>query len=339
MKKTKQVRKPFFLHCKDFLEERLPAQRRSSETITAYVDALTVFHQFTKYRGFSIDSICFLDISVDFMLDFRKWMVEERGNKPQTANHRFSLVRSYIEYCGADDVSVASLWLKLMDIPPFRAVRIPEEALTERQVSLLLRQPPRSELGQRDLTFMTLLYVTAARVSELRLLTMGQLHLTGDNPELFFKGKGNKYRKVPLPDIVRQHILYCIELFHPEGYEDSDYLFYTCIKGNTGPLSHDCISKFLNKYAAMARKEDPSFPKIHSHLFRASRATHLNDAETDLPSISRFLGHEEVTTTMIYIKPNQEKMRKVMEKTPLHCLPPEKMKNYEKLRARMCSIR
>lgn len=335
--KTKLV----FSFCKDFLDIWLSEKRRSQNTITAYSDALTLFHLYALDKGFAIDRFHFSDLSEKFMFGFRNWMLDARHNKPQTVNHRFSLIRNYIEYCGKDDPAVTALWLRLKDIPLLRTEESSEEALSEANMSFLLRQLPDTSKGLRNRTLMILMYETAARISELRFLTIGQLHLEGANPHVEFLGKGNKRRRIPITDNTHQHIKEYLKHFHQKGGNALDCLFYTVAKGKKGPLSHDCISAFLNKYADMAREINPLFPdRIHSHLFRSSKATHLNDNGISLPVISRYLGHAEVTTTMIYIKPNQEKMREAIEMAASgHEFSPEDKSNYEKLRARMCGIR
>ena len=51
-----------------------------------------------------------------------------------------------------------------------------------------------------------LYYDTAARISELLELTMGQLHLDTEVPYITILGKGRKYRNIPLMEKTIQHL-------------------------------------------------------------------------------------------------------------------------------------
>lgn len=70
--------------------------------------------------------------------------------------------------------------------------------MTPEAVKLLLDQPDKcSPKGRRDLTLLSVLYDTAARVQELIDVEIKDIRL--DSPAvLLLKGKGNKQRRVPL---------------------------------------------------------------------------------------------------------------------------------------------
>lgn len=330
-----------FNYCREFLENYLPlVKSRSIQTITAYVDALTLFRLFAGTKGKSIDDFYFSDISEDFMLDFRIWLAAERKQKPQSVNHRFMLVRNYIRYCSKDDLLVASLWLKLKEIPGLRCSIPDEEALTEEQITLLLHQPVDSKKGIRNRTFMIMLYETAARVSELINLRIENIFLDTEIPHVILIGKGNKERSIPLRKNTCNHLMLYLMIYHPAG-TSVPWLFYNTVKGNTTTLSLDCVGEFLNKYASMAHAVEPDFPsRIHSHLFRRSKATHLSDHGIGLPIISRYLGHADITTTMTYVKPNQKKIKEALEKSSFdYQFTSSEAKEYENIRAKLCRIR
>ncbi|NBK25981.1 MAG: hypothetical protein EOM68_28690 [Spirochaetia bacterium] len=74
-------------------------------------------------------------------------------------------------------------------------------------------------------------------------------------------------------------------------------------------------------------------------LLRRSKATHLSDNGIGLPIISRYLGHAEITTTMVYVKPNQQKIQEALESVRQQVLPKEDPEEYDKMRARLCGLR
>ena len=340
MSKTKKLL--FFDNCYEFLTTHLRDRLfRSPKTIIAYTDALSLFRKYTsEEKGIAFDNLYMSAITVDFMLDFRVWLVETRNELPQSANHRFGLVRSYIKYCSSQEVTLLAMYLRLSNIPPLRYDRPTEEAMTEESMRVILKQPPNTRKGIRNLTFMVVLYETAARVSELTNLRMENLFLDDALPHIIIRGKGKKTRSIPLTKPTCEHLKHYMGIYHRQDSVNTPLLFYNITKGVVGPLSHDCISTFLHKYADMARIECPEVPEnVHSHLFRRSKATHLSDNGIGLPIISRYLGHAEITTTMVYVRPNQQKIQEALESVRQQVLPKEDPEEYDKMRARLCGLR
>jgi site-specific recombinase XerD len=338
--KTKDPLTFSFAH--EFITVHLPQRLgRSPATVSAYINALTLFRRYAlEARALALDGFHFSTITVEFMLDFRLWLLQSQEEKPQSANQRFCLVRNYLKYCGRQDVSLASLHLDLMDVPSLRYDKPCEEALPEEAVALILRMPDNSRKGIRNRLFMILLYETAARVAEILSLKVCNVFLDCEHPHIVLLGKGNKRRAIPITRNTCDHIRHYSALFHPEG-SSIPYLFHHTIKGETGMLSHDCVEAFLDKYAAMAHECDPEVPKhIHSHLFRRSKASHLSDNGIGLPVVSRFLGHADISTTMVYVRPNQQKMREAVERNSVgHELLDSEAEEYEHMRAHLCGIR
>jgi site-specific recombinase XerD len=340
MSKTKKML--FFDNCYEFLTTHLRDRLfRSPKTIIAYTDALSLFRKYTsEEKMIAFDDLFMSTITVDFMLDFRVWLIESRKEKPQTANHRFGLVRSYIKYCSSQNVTLLSIYLKINDIPPLRYDKPREEAMTEEAVKAILRQPENTRKGIRNLTFMVVLYEIAARVSELINLRIENLFLDDNLPHVIIRGKGKKTRSIPLTKPACEHIKYYMSIYHKENSVKTPLLFYNITKGVVGPLSHDCISTFLHKYADMAREECPEVPEnVHSHLFRRSKATHLSNNGIGLPIISRYLGHSDITTTMVYVRPNQKKIQEALESVGQQALPTQDLEEYDKMRAKLCGLR
>ena len=68
-------------------------------------------------------------------------------------------------------------------------------------------------------------------------------------------------------------------------------------------IDRDGISYIVKKYADALRKEDAAFPEhVHCHMFRHSKAMHMLEAGINIIYIRDFLGHEDISTTMIYVR-------------------------------------
>ena len=60
-------------------------------------------------------------------------------------------------------------------------------------------------------------------------------------------------------------------------------------------------------------------PKLHPHALRHWRTTDLWKKGVDVLSISKFLGHSDISTTMLYLRTLEEEdiQREIMMKDPL----------------------
>ena len=66
-------------------------------------------------------------------------------------------------------------------------------------------------------------------------------------------------------------------------------------------LSRDGVNYIISKYVSEIRRTEPNFPeKVHAHGFRHSKAMHMLAAGINIVYIRDFLGHEDISTTMIY---------------------------------------
>ena len=172
----------------------------------------------------------------------------------------------------------------------------------------ILEQPNTEKLqGRRDLCFISLLYDTGARVSEVTALKVRDVRL--NNPaKVTFLGKGRKIREVPLLTITANNLrLYLDEqkLVTPDKLDHP--LFFNRQRNH---LSRTGASYILKKYTNAADIEK----RVSPHVLRHSKAMHLLESGTNIFYIKGVLGHEDIATTEIYAKANIEIQRKALEK-------------------------
>ena len=107
-----------------------------------------------------------------------------------------------------------------------------------------------------------------------------------------------------------------ISRFHANSdNRTNDPLFYSIRSGLPQMLSTDTVSVMLKHYADAARETCPEILKrVHPHLVRHTRATHLYRSGMPLSYIAEFLGHASVTTTEIYASASTEMLREALEK-------------------------
>lgn len=156
------------------------------------------------------------------------------------------------------------------------------------------------------------LYITACGLYEARL----DGKKLGNFPQVLLFGKGNKVRTVPLMEKTVEHLQQYIAVFHKEeSLTSAATLFYVLHKGKKEPMNDETVRVRLQKYADSAREKCPEIPqKVHPHLWRHTRAMHLYQHGMDLSLVSQWLGHANLSTSLIYAYADTQYKREAIEK-------------------------
>lgn len=309
----------FFHTIRSFIYEYLPNQKSVSEnTIASYNTALDLFVCFLREEKKCVNkNISFLSINRELIIEFLDWLEQARGCKAATRNQRLMALRSFFNYAGILDCTQTALYIDTLNIPLKQDDSKVISYLTEPALTALLNQPDvRKKTELRNLTFMVLMYDTAARCCELLNMRIKDLRLNSKHPIAYLHGKGGKTRTVPLLDKTVQHCKRYLKIFHPnETSGSSEYLFYTVSHNSHNQMSHDTVAYFIKKYAEAAALECPEMPEnIRPHMLRHSRAMHLYQHNMPLNLIMQYLGHASIETTRIYAYADTEMKRAALEK-------------------------
>ena len=243
-------------------------------------------------------------INRELILEFIEWL-ENRGNSPVTINHRLAGIKSFINFAQYESVENLAYLQPVLSVKSLKTTTRLVDYLTEEQMNSLINLPPTDTFaGLRHRIIMCLLYDTGARVQELCDLKIEDINL-GNNPTVKLHGKGSKIRIVPISKNMNQILEVYISKFFSDIKLKNEYL----IKNkNNQQMSRDGIKYIVQKYATILKKNDPSFPsKVHPHMFRHSKAMHMLAVDIPIVYIRDFLGHEDISTTMIYARADSRK--------------------------------
>ena len=316
----------FFGAIRGYLLEYLPNQKCCSDnTIKSHKIALNLFVDFLrKEKHMKVDKITFNAINKQTVLDFLKWLEEVRQCSPASRNQRLSILRTFLAYAGGNDCTLIALELDVKKIPMKKFNQTAVDFLSENAIKALLEQPNTKKLnGIRDRFFMTLMYDTAARCSELLNLKICDMKVDVSKPVLHLLRKGNKTQPLPLMNKTVEHYKHYMKIFHPnEDKSSNELLFYVITHGERHRMSSDAVATFMKKYGESARKICPEVPeRIHAHQLRHSRAVHFYRNGMPLALVGEYLGHVTLETTKIYAYADTEMKRLAMEKADKNLTP------------------
>ena len=156
-----------------------------------------------------------------------------------------------------------------------------------------------------------MLYSCGLRVSELCSLKMSDLYVKEEFMRVH--GKGRKERLVPIGSRALGELQKWFEVRQgiriKQGEED--FVFLSTRRGSH--LSRITLFVYIKDYAQKAGIQK----KISPHTFRHSFATHLLEGGANLRAIQAMLGHENISTTEIYMHVDTSHLRQeILEHHP-----------------------
>ena len=299
-----------------FFTNRLISQRQAStHTIASYRDTFRLLFAFVSDRtGKQPSQLEFQDLDAPLIAAFLDHLQAERNNSFRTRNIRLAAIRSFYRYAALQHPEHAESIRRVLSIPPKRFERNLVTYLTETEVDALLNACDRATwTGRRDYVLLALAIQTGLRISEMTGLNCGDLRLGSPGAHVHCLGKGRKERITPLlPSTIAVLEVWCDER---QG-GPLDPLFPT----STGrPLSRDAVERRISLYVSKATVECQSLkPKrVSAHTFRHTAAMRLLLSGVDITVIALWLGHEQVSTTQIYLHADMtQKERAIAKVTP-----------------------
>jgi site-specific recombinase XerD len=304
----------FAKYLTEFLSVYLPTQKNvSKNTICSYRDTFKLLINFCQEKHeIRVEQITLDVLSSKFITDFLEWLETSRKCSIATRNQRLAAIHSFFRYVQAEEPAGIFNFQKITAIPIKRAKKPVIEHLTPEAIKLLLEQPDKhTKKGRRDLTLISVLYDTGARVQEL--IDIKVCDITLQTPAIItLTGKGNKTRRVPIMKNTASLLQnYILENKLDKPWKNEHLLF---INNQHHKLTKEGIAYIVSKYVESARKTSTIVPsKVKVHMFRHTKAMHLLQAGVNLIYIRDFLGHVDLKTTEIYARTDTETKRKAIE--------------------------
>jgi site-specific recombinase XerD len=326
----------FAYHLTNYLSKHLPGVLGlSPNTILSYRDTFSLLLVFLRdKKGIPCEKVTMETVSKELVLDFLKWLEDERGSSVSTRNQRSMAIHAFFKYLQTETPEYIFQCQQMLTIKKKKTESGTINFLSTDAIKALLDAPDSfSCSGRRDTVLLSLMYDTGARVQEIADLCVMDIRLAVP-ASIKITGKGSKTRIVPLQDPVRK----LLEQYLKEnGLDLPMYKSYPLFQNKyKSKITRAGITYILKKHFETAKKlQSELFPdKVSPHSMRHSKGMHLRQGGVNLVYIRDLLGHESIETTEIYAKTDSEMKRKALEEAALKIVPseqPEWQKNTELL--------
>lgn len=274
--------------------------KKSANTILAYKRDIGMYAAYLEKSGAASFAEAGKTSVLTYLLLLRK-----NGKANSTVSRTLASLRAFYGYliseCGFD-ISDPTL-----NIEAPRTEKKMPEILTSAEVSLFLEQPDlHSAKGIRDKAMLELLYATGIRVSELISLPPENVNLAMG----FVRCAGEKKERIiPIGNIAKSALGNYIDNVR-ERFLKANSPNKLFLNKNGGELSRQGFWKIVKQYRNKAHIKTDITPYVLRHSF----AAHLIENGADLESVREMLGHSDISSTRIYAKKPDSKLREVYSK-------------------------
>lgn len=284
------------LHITGFVADLL-RKNRSERTREAYGRDLAMF---ARFLGEPIKDATRKDIN-----RYTLHLLTERSYRVVTVRRNLAALRTFFNYLRREEIRDGN---PAEDVELPKAEQRKPKVLRVGEVQNMLSVRGNRTHAMRDRAIMELLYGSGIRRAELAGLTLDDV----DFPErtAIVNGKGNKRRMVPLTEAS---VIAMQTYLHIRPATDDRAFFLSNRKGKLGLRQ---VWKIVHDVAA-----DAGVPRASTHAMRHSFATHFIEANGDLSSLQRLLGHANVSTTQIYVDQSLASIRSAFAKSSMRDRP------------------
>ena len=286
-------------YVKEYTSFMTDIRHKSLNTVESYKRDVTQYISYLDGTGVTDISSTTKTTVLSYLLYLQK-----EGRASSTVSRTLASLRSYYLFMMQNGVVKSNPTSNLE--APHVEKKIPK-ILSGEEVELLLEQPKNCDnKGIRDKAMLELLYATGIRVSELINLDVSDVNV----PMSFVRCKGGKKERIiPMGHQAKDALENYINNVRKYMVKDENEtaLFVNC---SGARLSRQGFWKLIKYYQHIAGIETDITP----HTLRHSFAAHLLENGADLHSIQEMMGHADISSTQIYSRMMNSKIKDVYAK-------------------------
>jgi site-specific recombinase XerD len=308
-----------------FFEDYLPAQRGvSPHTLRSYRDALLLLLQFTaRDSKRPIERLEIADLTSERITRFLSFLEAERKNGIATRNARLGAIHVFARCMAAQHPDQLGSLQRIIGLPFKRGAKeAPIEYLERAEIEALLNSIDRSTVaGRRDYVLFALMFNTGARVQEV--LDLRRRDVRVDAPsQVRLHGKGSKVRLCPIWPATARLLRDLMQEIRSVEPDPAEAFLFTNARGQQ--MTRFGVRYLLRKHVAAASLAESTLreKRIHPHSIRHSTAVALLKAGVDFATISQWLGHASLNTTMRYARADLDLKRQALSQVFPEALAP-----------------
>lgn len=286
-------------YVKEYTSFMTDIRHKSLNTVESYKRDVTQYISYLVGTGVTDISSTTKTTVLSYLLYLQK-----EGRASSTVSRTLASLRSYYLFMMQNGVVKSNPTSNLE--APHVEKKIPK-ILSGEEVELLLEQPKNCDnKGIRDKAMLELLYATGIRVSELINLDVSDVNV----PMSFVRCKGGKKERIiPMGHQAKDALENYINNVRKYMVKDENEtaLFVNC---SGARLSRQGFWKLIKYYQHIAGIETDITP----HTLRHSFAAHLLENGADLHSIQEMMGHADISSTQVYSRMMNSKIKDVYAK-------------------------
>lgn len=286
-------------YVKEYTSFMTDIRHKSLNTVESYKRDVTQYISYLDGTGVTDISSTTKTTVLSYLLYLQK-----EGRASSTVSRTLASLRSYYLFMMQNGVVKSNPTSNLE--APHVEKKIPK-ILSGEEVELLLEQPKNCDnKGIRDKAMLELLYATGIRVSELINLDVSDVNV----PMSFVRCKGGKKERIiPMGHQAKDALENYINNVRKYMVKDENEtaLFVNC---SGARLSRQGFWKLIKYYQHIAGIETDITP----HTLRHSFAAHLLENGADLHSIQEMMGRADISSTQIYSRMMNSKIKDVYAK-------------------------
>lgn len=284
---------------KDFVD-RLHLEGKSDKTIKQYSASIKEYFQWF-YESYG--DVEFKKLYRENILEYKNYLKNIKRSKrsgnnldAKSVNSKLSALIKFNELLQADNIVISKA-----DLIKVQTEIISPTNITKKEVEEFRQRILQSEgcSAKRNYAIVTIMAYAGLRISEVLQLKKVDVNTTANQIRVT-DGKGEKQRTV----IINSKIVSAIREYQKSDNVESEYLFHNS-KGKI--LNPSTINKVFDEFSIEGYH-------IHPHMLRHFFCYNaLESGAYSINEVSNQAGHTSIKTTMRYLNPNLDAIKKKAE--------------------------
>ncbi|MBQ3090265.1 MAG: site-specific tyrosine recombinase XerD [Oscillospiraceae bacterium] len=272
-------------------------KRSSANTISSYMRDVNQFVDYLDHHDMEV-----VDVDQAAIQAYIQWLTGQ-GKSAATVTRALASLKCLFQWLVDQERCEFN---PVLGVKAAKVERKLPQVLTSKEVELLLEQPECVDAkGYRDHAMLELLYATGIRVSELIGLNVTDVFLSAGFIRCESKERN---RIIPMYPTAMKALTDYLRDVRPNLAAKDETALFVNMSGTR--MSRQGFWKLIKYYGDKAGIQ----AEITPHTLRHSFAAHLLENGADIHAIQEMLGHADISSTQVYARLVNQRLRDVYAK-------------------------